>query len=45
MTLLNCNSEGVTYSFMERMLSRFGVSFEVFIDQGKKIPWGIPRDV
>ncbi len=35
-TLSNCNSEGITYSFMERMFSRFGASIEVFIDQGMK---------
>jgi hypothetical protein len=35
-TLSNRNSEGTTYSFMERMLSRFGASIEVFIDQVMK---------
>jgi hypothetical protein len=35
-TLLNRNSERTTYSFMERMFCRFGVSIEVFIDQGMK---------
>jgi len=28
--------DGIAYSFMERMLSKFGVSIEVFIDQGMK---------
>jgi hypothetical protein len=31
--LPNCNNEGVAYAFLDKMLNRFGVSVEVFIDQ------------
>jgi hypothetical protein len=31
--LPNCNSEGATYAFFDRMLNMFGVPVEVFINQ------------
>ncbi len=34
--LLDCNSEGTTYAFMDKMFNRFGVPIEVLIDQGTK---------
>ncbi len=34
--LLDHSSEGVTYAFLDRILSRFGVLAKFFIDQGIK---------
>jgi hemoglobin-like flavoprotein len=35
--LLDCNSEGTTYAFLDRMFSRFGALINVFIDQNTKL--------
>jgi hypothetical protein len=32
--LLDRNNEGVTYAFLDKMLSRFGALIKYFIDQG-----------
>jgi hemoglobin-like flavoprotein len=34
--LLDCNNEGITYAFFDRMLNRFGALIKVFIDQNTK---------
>ncbi len=36
MLLPDCSNEGVAYAFLDRMLNRFGVPIEVFIDQTTK---------
>jgi hypothetical protein len=35
--LLNRSSEGATYSFLDKVLIRFGVLAKVLIDQGIKL--------
>jgi len=32
--LLDCSSERATYAFLDRVLNRFGVPIEFFVDQG-----------
>jgi hypothetical protein len=34
--LLNCSSEGATYAFLDKVLSKFGVPAEILIDQSTK---------
>jgi hypothetical protein len=43
--LLDRNSEGVAYAFLDKVFSRFGVPIEVLIDQGTKFRGEIPRVV
>jgi hypothetical protein len=35
-SLLNCNSKGVAYAFLDRILNKFGVQAKVSIYQGTK---------
>jgi hypothetical protein len=34
MSLLNRNTEGTTYAFLDKMFNRFGAPIKVLIDQG-----------
>jgi hypothetical protein len=36
-SLLNHSNERITYTFLDRVLSKFGVLTKIFIDQGMKI--------
>ncbi len=42
MFLLDYNSEGVVYAFLDKMFSRFGALAEVFTDQGMEFLKGFP---
>jgi hypothetical protein len=35
--LLDCNNEGTTHAFLDRMFSLFGALIKVFIDQSTKL--------
>ncbi len=41
--MLDCRNEGVGYAFLDRMLNRFGVPTEFFIDQITKFCKGFQK--